>query len=423
LFRPAIIWSVTCAALCLGLGALGRLERFAALFILGAAFVPVATREKNARTAFFLVGLPWLAMFVGHAWGDVGRVTIYSLGDDWHVYQSAAYRIVLNGYWIQGGSPTFYFQPLYRWVAGGLHLLFGDSSVGETYWDAACLLAAALACFAVVKRLSGFRWGLVGAALTLGTFTIGPTWYLIGRGLSEITALGWMSLATMYLLRARLGRPTAALAAGACAVLMFYTRLNHLLLAAFLLAWLLPVRVASRWDEIRRGIRRAHVSPAVIYAGTFAAGVMLFALRTWWYGGRFSLLYGTSFTVQQTGLRLTTIGSPAVWAAIAESVGSQLWMRDPPAIDPRSVLVVAGAVLSLMALLQVASVNRLPASLALVTLGTIAGSFVAHAHHYPGRLSVHLVPFAVAMSVCALSRLIPARRRVRSADATPCIAT
>jgi hypothetical protein len=98
-------------------------------------------------------------------------------------------------------------------------------------------------------------------------------------------------------------------------------------------------------------------------------------------------------------------------------------MREPPAIDPRSVLVVAGAVLSLLALMQVAFVNRLPASLALVTLGAIAGSFVAHAHPYPGRMSVHLVPFAVGMAVCALSRLLPTRRKVRSPGTAPCIAT
>ena len=44
-------------------------------------------------------------------------------------------------------SPTFWFQPLYRWIAGLLHLVFGDSSVGEYYWDGACLLTGALAAF------------------------------------------------------------------------------------------------------------------------------------------------------------------------------------------------------------------------------------------------------------------------------------
>ncbi len=423
LCRPALIWSVTATGVFLLLGAIGRLERLVPLFLVASALVPVATREKNARTALILIGLPWMALFVGRTGADIGRITMYSLGDDWQMYQTGAYRIFLNGYWIQGGSSTFYFQPFYRWMAGSLHVVFGDSSVGETYWDAACILSAALVCFAIVKRLAGFTSGVIAAALTLATFTISPLWYLIGRGLSEITALGWMSLATIFLMRARLGRPTAALAAGTFAVLMWYTRLNHLLLAGCLLTWLLPLRAASRWRDIRRELRRVHVTPAVVYVGTLVIGVVLFAARTWWYAGRFSVLYGTSFGFAQTGWRPSTIGSLRAWKAIAEAIGAQLSMREPPAIDPRSVLVVAGAGLSLLALLQVAHLNRLPAALALVTLGAIAGSFIAHTHEYPGRSSVHLVPFAVAMSVCALSRLVAARRRIRSPGAAPCIAS
>jgi hypothetical protein len=81
-------------------------------------------------------------------------------------------------------------------------------------------------------------------------------------------------------------------------------------------------------------------------------------------------------------------------------------MREPPAIDARSALVFVGAVLSLLAVIQVPYVNRLPASLAILTLGAIAGSFFAHTHEYPGRMSVHLVPFAVGMTVCAASCLL-----------------
>ena len=406
LSRQTIIWSIVAAVLLLLSGVFGRFERFAGLLLVGSAFVPIARRQRNIRTAFVLVGIPWLAFFVGHSWAQVGQVTLYSLDDDWHVYQSAAYRIFMNGYWIQGGSPTFYFQPLYRWVAGALHMMFGDSSVGETYWDAWCLLAAALMCFAIVKRVSGFRWGVAAAALTLATFTTSSIWYLIGRGLSEITAVGWMSFTAVFLMRARLGPRSPALVAGLFAVLMFYTRLNHLLVAGFLLAWLLPVRAQARWTDVREAVRRVPTVPAAIYVVTVAAGVLLFAAHTWWYAGRFSVLYGTSFGVQQTGLRLTTIGSPTVWAKIVEALDAQLWMREPPAIDPRSALVFAGAVLSLLAVVQVPYVNRLPASLAIVTLGAIAGSFFAHTHEYPGRMSVHLVPFAVGMTVCAASLLL-----------------
>jgi hypothetical protein len=58
-------------------------------------------------------------------------------------------------------------------------------------------------------------------------------------------------------------------------------------------------------------------------------------------------------------------------------------------------------------------VNRLSAPIALVTIGTIAGSFFAHTHEYPGRMSVHVVPFAVAASVCAASQLARAFSRRR----------
>jgi hypothetical protein len=315
----------------------------------------------------------------------------------------------MNGYWIQGGTPTFYFQPLYRWVVGALHVVFGDSSVGEMYWDAACLLVSALVCFAIVKQVSGFRWGLVAGAMTLATFTTSAVWYLIGRGLSEITGAGFMAFAALFLMRARLGRIRAALVAGLFAVLMFYTRLNHLLLAGFMLALLLPLRAQARWREVWRATRRVRIAPAAVYLIVVAASVVLFAAHTWWYAGHFSLFYGTSFGPQQTGLRLTTMGSPAVWSRIGEALAAQLTMREPPAMDVRAVLVVAGSVLSLLALMQVPYFRTLPAAPALVTFGTIVGSFIAHTHEYPGRMSVHVVPFAVGMTVCAMSRLVGRR--------------
>src|SRR5262249_32514632 len=161
--------------------------------LIGSALVPISTRDRNRRSAFLLIGVPWLAFFVAHAWPQIGHITVYSLDDDWHMYQTAAYRIVMNGYWIEGGTLTSGFHRLlYRWIVAVLHLLFGDSSVGEMYWDAACLLFAALVCFAIVKGVSGFRWGLVAGAMTLATFTASSTWYLIGRGLSEISGVGFM---------------------------------------------------------------------------------------------------------------------------------------------------------------------------------------------------------------------------------------
>jgi hypothetical protein len=105
-------------------------------------------------------------------------------------------------------------------------------------------------------------------------------------------------------------------------------------------------------------------------------------------------------------LRPSTVFSPSVWTKIGEAFAAQVSMHEPPALDPRAVLLAVGALLSVLALLQVPWANRLPAGLALLTFGTLAGSLIAHTHEYPGRMSVHVVPFAVAMSVCAAARLI-----------------
>jgi hypothetical protein len=134
----------------------------------------------------------------------------------------------------------------------------------------------------------------------------------------------------------------------------------------------------------------------------YASGVALFALRTWWYSGVFSLLYGTSLKNNDTGLRWWTVGSLAVWQRIAHSVSALVWMNEPPRPDPRALLIVGGMLLSVLALLQVPRLVRLPASIAIVTVGAGVSAFIAHTHAYPGRMSIHLVPFAVAMSIVAI---------------------
>src|SRR5262249_783719 len=151
----------------------------------------------------------------------IGRFTAYS-ADDWLTYQVAGYRIFMHGYWLEAGSRVFDYQPLYRWISGALHVAFGDSSVGETYLDAACLLAGGLLAFPFARLIAGYRAGLIAAGLTLATFTLGTIWYFVGRGLSEIAAAGFACAAMSCVLRSRLGRAPAAFAAGLCAVLMFY---------------------------------------------------------------------------------------------------------------------------------------------------------------------------------------------------------
>jgi hypothetical protein len=407
--NPAmVLWCVAASTVLALLGASARFERFAVLLLFAAALVPVAEPHRHLRGAMLLVGVPWLVLIALPALSQTGHFTAYS-NDDWLAYQVAGYRIFMHGYWLEGGSRVFDYQPLYRWMSGALHLVFGDSSVGERYWDAVCLLLGASVTFVLVDRAAGFRWGVAAAAATLATFWLGTIWYFVGRGLSEVAAAGWAFMAALVLLSRRAARPSYAVLAGVFATLMFYTRLNHLLFAVFLLALMISVLVPARWRTALSMIRdRASIDMrgAVMYLGTFAVGVALFAARTWWYTGVFSVLYGTSLKNNDTGLRLNTFFDASVWSRVWHGLRALAWMNEPPSPDPRGLLVAAGLLLSVAALLQLPKVNRLPLSIAIVSVGACVSTLFAHTHNYPGRMSIHLVPFAVAMTATAGARLL-----------------
>jgi hypothetical protein len=381
--------------------AAGTWSRLAGLVALGAAAIPVHARARNLTGAFLLLGIPWLAFFAARSFDQIGRFSIFST-DDWLAYQAAGYRIYVNGFWIEGGTPTFDYQPLYRWITGFLHLLFGDSSVGELYWDAACLLIGALLAFQLVRATAGFRWGLVAGGATLATFLVGTPWYFVGRGLSEIAAAGFAFLAMLFLLRAKIGGMRWVAAATAMAILMFLSRLNHLLWVALLPAMLISLRVPASW----RAIAGALPAPRALalYATGFIAALLLFMTRTWYYTGDFSLFQGTSLRHNDTGLRPWTLLDGEAWSRVAHSLAAFAWMNEPPRPDPRAIVMAAGVVIGAAAVFQVPIARRLPAALVLAAAGAAAGAFFAHAHGYPGRFSIHAVPLASALVFTTAAR-------------------
>lgn len=395
-------WAALASVLLIGTAMRGSAGRFATVLLGVAAAVPVAGRNRNLRGAFVLLGVPWLAFFAARSFPDVARITRYS-GDDYLTYQLAAARIYMHGFWLEGGSATFDYQPLYRWIAGALHLVFGDSSVGETYADAMWLLAGALLAFAIARRFAGFRAGIAAGAVTLATCALSPIWHFVGRGLSEVSAAGFGFVAAAFLLRARLGRRASAAAAGLFALLMFYTRLNQLAFAAALPVLLLPSSTPARIAAVVRAARQVPARAALVYVAILAAGVALFAVRTWYYTGVFSVLYGTSLRHNDLGLSAAGLATAEPWRRIAHSVSALVWLNEPGRPDVRAAFVVAGVLASLGALCQVPRLRRLPAPLVLATLGATASAFVVHTHNYPGRMSIHLVPFAVCAAICALA--------------------
>jgi len=410
---PILLWTAGASLLIGGLVQTDRvgLARWALAALAAAVFVPVPPRLRNLRGAFVVIGIPWITFVLVCSASAVGRFIIYGSGHDYWMYQRFAYRIVMQGYWLEGGSQTFYFQPLYRWIVGALHVVFGDSSVGEWFWDGTCLLAGAMLSFRIARTFAGFRWGLVAAAATLAVFVLGTAQYLIGQGLSEISSAGLMSMAALCAMGSRdRRRHGAAAAAGVLAVLAFYTRLNNLIMAlgvtAFALPLCMPVRALLRpqawWPRI--SWRTVVVVPAVI-----GLGLLLFAWRTWYYTGVFSPFYGTSRQV----VMLWQPGAPLLETLrrVARSVLVVLTVNDPPRFDVYALPVVAGGLVAALSLAGTPGLRDLPAAAVLFFFASIASAFVVAGWAYPGRFSVHVMPIACALTVCAIARLL---RRARA---------
>jgi len=382
------------------------LPRYAVAALALCAIVPMPARVQNVRGAWLVVGAPWLALIAAMAMRNAGRFTLFFQGDDPGIYQQFAYRIFMERFWLEGGQPTFWNQPLYRWICGALHVLFGDSSAGEMVWDGFGLLAGSMFAFVVVNRFAGFRSGVAAAIAVLMTFALGPNWYVIGRGLSEISALLWVYLASCCVIASSAGSPALALLGGLFGVLGYYTRMNLLPLTLALGALTLGDGIdAGSAFQLRRVWARVPIRAVVNYYAVVAAGLCAFAARTWYYTGRFSLFAGTTLGFNSIGLGTTLESwwSADTWKRAAASVLMLVTVQDPPRFDVRSVLVVAGVALSVLALVRVPVARRLPLGLVLICIAAISGGFVVRGSAYPGRFSIHLIPVAVTVSMLMAS--------------------
>lgn len=369
---------------------------FTAAVMLVPLLMPAPWRVRNTRGVFLSIGMPWLAYSVSINAHQIGRWTLYGVGNDEFQFQRFAYRIFMQQYWLEGGQVTFWNQPLFRWIAGALHMLFGDSSVGQVYWDAAGVVVIALFAFRAVAPISGFVAGLFAAILPFAMFLMGPTGQFVGFGLSEISSAGLIYLAALVAMRR--GGTGNALAAGIVVTLGFYTRLNNLPMAMAVAAFALPLALPARalWRP-RAWLPLAQWRLVIAIFVSLAMGVVLFAWRTWYYTGVFSFFHGT----QREHLAVWKPGMSA--AGVVESMVSSLMMvltaSDPPQLAWHSVPLLAAAAIALLALLGAPGVRNAPFALVLFFLAGCSSALVTRGWAYEGRFSIHL--FGAAAALCA----------------------
>lgn len=409
----AIVWTLGAAGVLamVGAAAPAAAVRTAPLFLAAVIGLPLRRHLRNSWGAMLLVGVPFIALVTAFHARDAGVFTWYSVGDDFWMYQRYAYRIFLQGYWLEGGQPTFWFQPLYRWIAGALHMIFGDSSVGEALWDGACILAGALLTFTITRAAVGFRWAISAMIVMLAVLMLGPIWYLVGRGLAEISSMGLLAAAALFALQARDGSWRFIVASGICATLAFYARLNNLPMVLALIAFAWPLRQSA--DDLWSPSRLLHrVSYRVLIgvSAVVAIGLLLFAARTWYYTGVFSLLYGT-----QAAARSVWQTTDEGLTPLQNVIGSFLMvvtMTDPPKLDPRGIPIALGLLSAILAIARIRPFDRLPMNAVLLCLAGFVGALVARGSAYPGRFSAHVIPVAAALTVSAIALLVrPARKR------------
>ena len=271
--------------------------------------------------------------------------------------------------------------------------------------------------FHVTRAFAGFRWALVAAVTTLAIFTLGPAWYLFGRGLSELSSMGLLYAAALLALRGRHGYTPAIGAAALCAALAFFTRLNNLPMAVAVAAFAFPVALpVGEWFRPRAWARASRPVLAGILLG-IAAALWFFTWRTWDYTGHIDLFYGT----QASHLSIYKEAHSVMEGAqlLAGSLLMVLTMSDPPHFDPRAVPVVFGVVAAVAGVLGVPRFRQLPLNCVAICLAGMVGAFVARGTAYPGRFSVHLIPVAVTLTACTVSLFVTPARRPRSTLPVP----
>ena len=401
--------AVTAAALYLP----AQAPAYAAAVLALSLLIVFRERYRNLFGAFVLVGVPWLAYTAAANLYQVGRWTLYGEGNDNFLFQRYSYRVFMQHYWLEGGQVTFWNQPLFRWIAGALHMLFGDSSVGQVYWDAAGIAIMALFAFRMLAPTAGFAWGLVAAILPLSMFLLGPTLEFVGFGLSEISSASFIYLAAFFALR---GGGRDLIAAGVLVILAFYTRLNNLPMAFAVAAFALPLTLpaAAMWrPRAWWPLVRWRVVFAI--AGALALGAVLFAWRTWYYTGVFGVFHGT----QREFLAVWKPGMSA-WQAMQAMAGSVMMVltaTDPPAFTWHGLPLVVAAVIAVAAITALPGFRQAPLPVVALFVAGIAGALVTRGWGHEGRFSIHLFGAASVLCTWAVASAVQAFRRTRFASA------
>jgi len=375
-----------------------------------ARYLPSALQnaDKQASHIFLLFGPAILLFFVIHWWPEIGRTPILSPGDDWTSYQVLAFRITLLGDWrTAGGEAVFMHQPLYRYITALFHWLFGKSMFAQKFFDVWCVIGATLVIVVWLRKTRvDFIYILVASLLFLLPILIGPLRHHIGRGLAEYSSMFFMLLAFwLFLLEQK--RTRLIVLAGACGLLAYWTRQDHLFVIAagvFLLVEPVKGSLIEVWRAYLTYLK-IHWRNVAIFLGLIGFGVLAVAMRNWLVGGHFGLsipdhpnLVFAARCCDENGESL-----PVKWQPIFfyEKIRLMIAMKKVGQFpSPFSIPIIVGSCVGILFLVwRPHTFHQYPMALGLLLLGVFTPYYFVNNWGYPPRFSIHLLPISVVSTV------------------------
>jgi len=236
-----------------------RIVTLDTLFVFMLLIPTVVALRRSRHPADLIVAYWSVALLVlvneASAWGSLSAVFVRRGGTDFLTYEAQA-RSILNTWSLQGGENVFYYQPLFRYVRFGEHLLFGDGDVLVTAFARTSLIMSAV-WLAWTFRIRGYLSAAVSVSavvLLLALFNGGGIVGLLRNGVSEYPT--WIAFPVFFSMLFRRHRRRTVLASVLLGASLI-TRLNQ----APGLLWLFGVRA---WTTLRSRERRFGVAVAVL---------------------------------------------------------------------------------------------------------------------------------------------------------------
>jgi hypothetical protein len=359
--------------------------------------------SRIVQSIFLFFGLPVLCFFLYKWTPQIGQWKVFIPGDDMGGYQFISRRILVGGEWLSGGESALMGKELYpyiRAIAGGL---FGQSVVSWSMFDVWSVLGAAtlLGALALKFRMPPLTAFLTSMAYLCMTF-IGSYRYLIGKGMSEYTAMIFIILAGWFLLQAREGGRINIFLATLCGILGYWGRQDHLgVIAALAVLTLEPIEGPTGawkgyWDRFKINWQRM----VYYWSGGIVIGVGLICWRNW--------LLGSDFYFVGTGHPHVGNAMVLPFSNFYTIITGNTWPIFP---SISAFFLASGLLVAILALVwRPKPLLNFPLSLSIALLGLFAPYVLVSITGYVPRWSIHFLPLALLSFIIFLNNVLKDNR-------------